>query len=105
MNKLQAKMIKIIREQRNAINDKLNQEDGIDDIVDEVRRMERLRDVENKLLGMKFDEEIEDNEDDLRDWVELGLGIDGGHHKQYCLIQIADMFGIDHEYYDNGIPP
>jgi hypothetical protein len=45
--------------------------------------------------------------DRLYELLELGLTIDGGHHKQWALVQIAELFGIkvDDELKDEAIAP
>ena len=39
----------------------------------------------------------------IKELVEEGLWMDGGHHKQWYLEQIADILGIAHE--NEGICP
>ena len=43
----------------------------------------------------------------LIELLELGLTTDGGHHKQWALVEIAELFEIqvDQELKDEGIAP
>lgn len=42
---------------------------------------------------------------ELQDLVNNALDIDGGHHKQWYLIQIAKLLNIETYEYDQGIAP
>lgn len=58
-------------------------------------------------LGMVCDDWIY-KESELENLILSGLYTDGAHHKQYYLIQLADLFGINHSIYsghDEGIAP
>lgn len=39
-----------------------------------------------------------------RELAELYVYIDGSHHKQYALVQIAKLLGSSLEFEDEGIP-
>jgi len=42
---------------------------------------------------------------EIRDLVESGLAFDGGHHKQYYLVQLANELGFEFDFeYEEGIP-
>lgn len=41
----------------------------------------------------------------LTNLVDMGAGYDGGHHKQWCLVRIAELLGLDITNYEEGIPP
>lgn len=45
--------------------------------------------------------------DRLFELLDLGLNTDGGHHKQWALVQIAELFSIevDDEIKEEGIAP
>lgn len=41
----------------------------------------------------------------IRELVEAGIFIDGEHHKQWHLVEIAKVVGVDIEIEDSGIAP
>lgn len=57
-------------------------------------------------VGMEIQVIIE-YEETVEDLVIEALGIDGGHHKQWYLNQIAEKLGLSHppDRFEQGIPP
>lgn len=44
-------------------------------------------------------------DDELVGFLRIGLGTDGGHHKQWALRQVALVIGMKVDDYDEGVPP
>jgi len=41
----------------------------------------------------------------IRELCEMGISTDGEHHKQWCLVEIGKLVGVDIEIEDEGIAP
>lgn len=56
-----------------------------------------------KQVGIKLVEKFLDKE--FGEFVGMGVGYDGEHHKQWCLYQIAKKMGFNLEDCEEGIAP
>lgn len=42
---------------------------------------------------------------EIKGLIETGIYTDGGHHKQWCLERLAELFGIKLDEHEEGIAP
>ena len=54
------------------------------------------------MLGKKLTIE---QEAELVELLQMGIETDGGHHKQWCLVQVAKILGVPFVTDDEGIAP
>ncbi len=62
----------------------------------------------NYCPSQDWERNVEMEHDPILELLEEALYTDGGHHKQWCLIQIAKALGytdLEWDEIDEGIPP